>query len=159
MPDCIFCNIVKGKLPATIVYRDEYITAFLDIHPVAPTHILIIPNKHIASVDQLLPEDGGGMGRLFSVARGLAEREGIHKDGYRLIVNTGTHGGQVVHPSALAPDGRPAHASPDWVASGQDNLRGVGFSHPAHYPGFDPERSPPAVPGLVKSVIQQRSTI
>ena len=97
MPDCIFCNIVKGKSPATIVYKDEVITAFLDIYPVAPVHILIVPNKHIASVNEVLPEDEPLMGRLFTVARKLAEREGIHENGYRLIVNTGTHGRQVVY--------------------------------------------------------------
>jgi histidine triad (HIT) family protein len=97
MADCIFCKIVKRQAPATIVYKENGITAFLDIHPVAPTHILIVPDKHISSVNDILPEDEALMGQLFSVARELAEREGIHKDGYRLIVNTGAHGGQVVY--------------------------------------------------------------
>jgi histidine triad (HIT) family protein len=97
MPDCIFCEIVNGQAPATIVYKDEVVTAFLDIHPVAPTHILIVPNKHIASVNEIQPEDESLMGQLFTVARELVEREGIHEDGYRLIVNTGVHGGQVVY--------------------------------------------------------------
>ena len=96
MSDCIFCNIVNEQNPATIVYKDDVITAFLDIHPVAPTHILIVPNKHIASVNEIHPEDEPLMGQLFTVARELAEREGIHGDGYRLIVNTGEHGRQVV---------------------------------------------------------------
>ncbi len=97
MPECIFCNIVNGQAPATIVYKDEAVTAFRDIHPVAPTHILIVPNKHIISVNEILPEDEPLMGRLFTVARELAEREGIHEAGYRLIINTGVHGGQVVY--------------------------------------------------------------
>jgi histidine triad (HIT) family protein len=97
MPECIFCKIVNGQAPATIVYKENGINAFLDIHPVAPTHILIVPDKHISSVNDILPEDEALMGQLFSVARELAEREGIHKDGYRLIVNTGAHGGQVVY--------------------------------------------------------------
>ena len=97
MSQCIFCNIVSGQAPATIVYKNEAITAFLDIHPVAPTHILIVPNKHIESVNELQPEDEHLMGQLFTVAKMLAEREGIHVDGYRLIVNTGPHGGQVVY--------------------------------------------------------------
>jgi histidine triad (HIT) family protein len=97
MTDCIFCRIVNGQTPATIVYKDETVTAFLDTHPAAPTHILIVPNKHIASVNETASEDEPALGRLFTVARMLAEREGIHKEGYRLIVNTGAHGGQVVY--------------------------------------------------------------
>jgi histidine triad (HIT) family protein len=96
MSDCIFCNIVNGQAPATIVYKDEAVTAFLDIHPVAPTHILIVPNRHIASVNEIQLEDEQLMGQLFTVAKMLAEREGIHEGGYRLIVNTGEHGRQVV---------------------------------------------------------------
>jgi len=97
MPECIFCKIVNGQAPATIVYKDEGITAFLDIHPVAPTHILIVPNKHIVSVNETHPEDELLIGQLFTVARKLAEQEGIMESGYRLIVNTGPHGGQVVY--------------------------------------------------------------
>jgi len=96
MDECIFCKIVDGGSPAAIVYKDDGVTAFQDIHPVAPTHILIVPNKHIASVNEIHPEDEPVMGQLFTVARELAEREGIHEDGYRLIVNTGEHGRQVV---------------------------------------------------------------
>ena len=96
MSDCIFCKIVDGEAPASIVYKDETVTAFQDIHPVAPTHFLIVPNKHIASVNEILPEDEPLIGQLFTVARELAEREGIHENGYRLIVNTGEHGRQVV---------------------------------------------------------------
>ena len=96
MPECIFCKIVNGESPASIVYKDEAVTAFRDIHPVAPTHILIVPNKHIASVNDIHPEDEPLMGKLFTVAKNLAVREGILEDGYRLIVNTGEHGRQVV---------------------------------------------------------------
>jgi histidine triad (HIT) family protein len=96
MPDCIFCQIVSGQTPGTIRYQDEHVTAFKDIHPVAPIHLLIVPNKHIASVNDLLPEDEELMGKVFTTARMLAEQEGIHLDGYRLIVNTGEHGRQVV---------------------------------------------------------------
>ena len=97
MDDCIFCKIINGQAPATILYKDEEITAFQDIHPVSPTHILIVPNKHIASVNEVRPEDEPVMGRLFSIARKLAKKEGIDENGYRLIVNTGAHGGQVVY--------------------------------------------------------------
>ena len=101
---CIFCKIVSTALNAsvseqtraTIVFRDEQVTAFRDIHPVAPTHILLVPNKHIESVGTLDVEDEGLIGHLFTVARKLAEQEGISKGGYRLVTNTGVNGGQTV---------------------------------------------------------------
>lgn len=94
--NCIFCKIVSNEAQATIVYRDEQVTAFRDIHPVAPTHILIVPNRHIDSVGAMEPGDEPLVGYLFSVARRLAEQEGISKGGYRLITNTGLDGGQSV---------------------------------------------------------------
>lgn len=93
---CIFCKIVSNEAQATIVYRDEQVTAFRDIHPVAPTHILIVPNKHIESVNTLEAEDEQLMGHLFTTAGKLAKEEGIEKGGYRLITNTGIDGGQTV---------------------------------------------------------------
>src|SRR6266511_5510483 len=90
---CIFCKIVSEEAKATIVYRDEQATAFRDIHPVAPTHILIVPNKHIESVNALEPEDEPLMGHLLSIARQLAKEAGISQTGYRLITNTGADGG------------------------------------------------------------------
>ena len=101
---CIFCKIVSTSLntssseeaKATIVYHDEQVTAFRDVHPVAPTHILIVPNKHIESVGALEAEDEQLMGHLFTIARKLAEEEGISKAGYRLITNTGVNGGQTI---------------------------------------------------------------
>jgi histidine triad (HIT) family protein len=93
---CIFCKIVSGEADATVVYRDEQVTAFRDLHPVAPTHILIVPNKHIDSVDALQLEDEPLVGHIFTVARRLAEQEGIATGGYRLITNTGADGGQTV---------------------------------------------------------------
>jgi len=96
MDKCIFCKIIRGEIPASIVYKNEEIIAFRDIHPVAPTHLLILPAKHIASVNDVLPEDELLMGRLFTLAKKLAGQEGILESGYRLIVNTGTHAGQVV---------------------------------------------------------------
>jgi histidine triad (HIT) family protein len=94
--DCIFCKIVSNEAKATVVYRDEQVTAFRDRHPVAPTHILIVPNRHIESVKTLEPEDEPLMGHIFTVARKLAEDEGISKGGYRMITNTGANGGQTV---------------------------------------------------------------
>jgi histidine triad (HIT) family protein len=96
MSDCIFCKIVKGEIPSAKVYSDEQATAFRDINPVAPTHILIIPNKHIASINDMEEGDEQLMGRLLLVAKKIAAQEGIANDGYRLIVNTGAHAGQVV---------------------------------------------------------------
>lgn len=93
---CVFCKIVSNETKATIVYRDEQVTAFRDVRPVAPTHILIVPNKHIESVGALEVEDEQLMGYLFTVARKLAEEEGISRGGYRLITNTGPDGGQTV---------------------------------------------------------------
>ena len=89
---CIFCKIVSNEGKATIVYKDEQVTAFRDIRPVAPTHILIVPNRHIDSVGMMQPEDEQVVGHIFSVARKLAEQEGISIGGYRLITNTGPHG-------------------------------------------------------------------
>jgi histidine triad (HIT) family protein len=95
-PDCHFCRIVSGEASAAVVYKDSLVTAFRDIHPVAPTHILIVPNKHITSVNHLQPEDEPLIGHIFSVARGLAKQEGIDGNGYRIINNTGPHGGQTI---------------------------------------------------------------
>jgi histidine triad (HIT) family protein len=95
-PTCIFCKITSGEAKAEIVYQDEFVTAFRDIHPVAPTHVLIVPNKHIQSVNHAEPEDEQILGHLFITARKIAEMDGITEGGYRTIVNTGAHGGQTV---------------------------------------------------------------
>ena len=96
MSHCIFCNIIAGKNPSQMLYQDEQVSAFRDIHPVAPTHVLVVPNKHIASMNDLAPEDEPMIGHLFTVARQIAEEEGIAESGYRLIANTGPHAGQAV---------------------------------------------------------------
>jgi histidine triad (HIT) family protein len=93
---CIFCKIVAGETKATILHRDDQVTAFRDAHPVAPIHILIVPNRHIESVGTLEAEDEPLTGHLFTVARKLAEEAGIAKGGYRLIINTGANGGQAI---------------------------------------------------------------
>lgn len=97
MSDCIFCKIIKGDIPSTNVFRDEQVTAFRDIHPAAPTHILIVPNKHIDGVDTLASEDESLIGHLFTVAKQLAVQNEIEEKGYRLIINTGEHAGQTVN--------------------------------------------------------------
>ena len=93
---CIFCKIVSNEAKATIVYRDEQVTAFRDANPVAPTHILLVPNKHIESVGTLEAEDEQLMGHIFTVARKLASEAGITKGGFRMITNTGTDAGQTI---------------------------------------------------------------
>jgi histidine triad (HIT) family protein len=93
---CIFCQIVSGEAPAQILYRDDLVTAFRDIHPIASTHILVIPNRHIASVNELEAGDEPLVGHMVMVAKELAVQEGIAEKGYRLIVNTGAHAGQTI---------------------------------------------------------------
>jgi histidine triad (HIT) family protein len=93
----LFERIVAGELPADIVYQDAEITAFRDIRPQAPVHILIIPNKPVATVNDIADADAALVGRLFLVARDLAKKLGIAADGYRLIVNCNSHGGQEVY--------------------------------------------------------------
>jgi len=93
---CLFCKIVSGEIKGTLVFSDDQATAFRDINPVAPTHILIVPNKHIASVSALASGDEQLMGHLITVAGQLARSEGIAESGYRLITNTGPDAGQTV---------------------------------------------------------------
>jgi histidine triad (HIT) family protein len=93
----LFEKIIAGELPADVVYQDERVTAFRDIKPAAPTHILIVPNKVIPTADDIADADESLMGHLFVVARDLARREGIAKEGYRLIINCKEHGGQEVY--------------------------------------------------------------
>lgn len=94
--DCVFCRIVAGEIPATVLYQDERIMAFPDINPQAPTHILLIPKKHIPSLAELSPEDEELMAHLIHWANELARREGIAEKGCRLVINSGREGGQVV---------------------------------------------------------------
>jgi len=93
---CLFCRIVSGEIPGDFVYRDNEMVAFRDIHPVATTHILLVPRQHIESVRDLQPEHEGLVGRMVLRARALAEEEGIAERGFRLVVNNGPYGGQVV---------------------------------------------------------------
>ena len=94
--DCVFCNIVAGRIPSKIVHQDEEIIAFPDIHPLASTHILIIPKRHITSLVDLPKTDLPLISRMVDVANRLAKQEGVSEKGYRLVINTGTEGGQIV---------------------------------------------------------------
>lgn len=95
--ETIFSKIIRREIPADIVYQDELVTAFRDIHPQAPTHILLVPNKLIPTANDVSAEDEAMLGRLFTVAAKIAQQEGIAEDGFRLIVNCNQHGGQVVY--------------------------------------------------------------
>ena len=94
--ECIFCKIVTGEVPGDIVYQDKDFLAFRDILPKAPTHVLIIPKTHISSVVELVNRQPELAGRLIVIANNLAEKEGITNKGYRLVINCGPEGGQVV---------------------------------------------------------------
>ncbi len=97
MPDeTIFSKIIRKEIPSKMVYQDDLVTAFRDINPQAPTHILLVPNKIIATANDVTHEDESLLGHLFTVAAQLAREEGIADDGYRLIVNCNSHGGQEV---------------------------------------------------------------
>ena len=94
--DCIFCKIIAKEIPGDVVYADEFVTAFRDIQPAAPTHILIIPNKHIASVNALEEDDAHLLGKMNLAAKQIAKDEGVDESGYRLIINNGPDAGQLV---------------------------------------------------------------
>lgn len=94
--DCLFCKIADGSMDADVVHEDEEVLAFRDINPQAPTHILVIPRKHIATVNELEDDDASLVGKLYLAARDLARAEGIADDGYRLVMNTRKGAGQSV---------------------------------------------------------------
>ncbi len=94
--ETIFSKIIRREIPADVLYQDELVTAFRDIHPRAPTHILIVPNVLIPTANDVTAEHEAALGRLFTVARKLAAEAGIAENGYRLIVNCNEHGGQEV---------------------------------------------------------------
>jgi histidine triad (HIT) family protein len=94
--DCLFCRIIAGEIPSSIVHSDEHVVAIRDIAPQAPSHVLLLSRKHIASVREVGSEDAGLMDRICAAATELADREGISTEGYRLVVNIGRNGGQTV---------------------------------------------------------------
>ena len=94
---CLFCNMVEKKIPADVVYEDEHALAFRDIRPVAPTHVLVVPKKHVAAIHDLTPADASLIGNVMVAARAVADKLGLVKDGFRLVVNDGDAAGQTVH--------------------------------------------------------------
>lgn len=96
MTDCLFCKIAQGEIPATKVYEDEEVIAFRDLNPQAPTHLLIIPRRHIATLNDLQDGDAPLVGKMFMVAKQLAHAEGFSEQGYRTVFNCNRAGGQEV---------------------------------------------------------------
>lgn len=94
--DCIFCKIVAGEVPSKIFYQDEEMIAFPDIYPQAPTHLLIVPRKHIPSLATLTEEESPLIAHMVNIANRLAKEEGISERGYRVVINCGEEGGQAV---------------------------------------------------------------
>ena len=94
--DCVFCKIATGEIPGDFVYKDEEVLAFRDINPIAPTHILIVPKKHVVSLVQLTEQDLPMVAKMVQIASDLAQKEGIAERGYRLVINTGKDGTQLV---------------------------------------------------------------
>ena len=97
MEDCIFCLIIAGEIPAEVVYEDDQVFAFKDINPAAPLHILLIPRRHIATYNDLEPQDGGLLGHMSLVLKRLAVDHGLAENGYRILINCGSEGGQEVY--------------------------------------------------------------
>ena len=113
MSTCIFCQIASHQSSAKIIYEDNAVMAFHDIDPKAPTHLLVIPRKHITSVDDLTDEDGQLAGKMLLIAKQVASELNLDKSGYRLVINTGREGGQAVnHLHMHLLGGRPMHWPP-----------------------------------------------
>lgn len=95
--DTLFSRIVHGDIPADIVYQDDLVTAFRDVRPLTPTHVLVVPNRVIPTLADVAAEDEAVLGRMLRVAADIAEQEGIADDGYRVMINCGDHGGQEIY--------------------------------------------------------------
>ena len=97
MSDCIFCKIVDGDIPAEIVYQNDDVLAFRDLNAQAPLHVLIIPKKHIATINDLQDDDTDMVGQLYLAAKTIAQQEGVAEDGYRVVMNCNSLAGQTVY--------------------------------------------------------------
>ena len=96
MSDCLFCKFVRGEIEPQIVYEDSDVMAFRDVNPQAPCHVLIIPKKHISTLNDLVPEEAELMGKLFLAAAKVAKKEGLDEAGYRTVINCNEQAGQTV---------------------------------------------------------------
>ena len=96
MRDCIFCKIVSGQAPGTILYHDELVTAFRDIHPVAPVHVLVMPKEHMVNLNEAGKGDVALLGRMLRLAAKVANDLDVAESGYRVVINNGDQGGQTV---------------------------------------------------------------
>ncbi len=96
MDECLFCKMIAGDIPADVVYQDDDVLAFRDINPQAPVHVLIIPKRHISTLNDLASDDAELIGKLSLAAAKIAVQEGIAESGYRTLINTNREGGQVV---------------------------------------------------------------
>lgn len=94
---CLFCSVLEKKIPADVIYEDEHAVAFRDIRPMAPTHVLVIPRKHISAIHDLTEDDVTTIGRVMLAAKAVAHQEGLEAAGYRLVINDGDAAGQTVH--------------------------------------------------------------
>ena len=97
MEDCIFCKIIKGEIPSEKIYEDDMVLSFKDIEPAAPVHVLIIPKKHIGSINDLTEDDSKIIAHIYLVAKQIAVKLGIDEKGYRIVTNCGEGAGQTVH--------------------------------------------------------------
>lgn len=96
MGECVFCNIISGALPAQRVYEDDLVLAFRDIAPLAPTHVLVVPKRHIATLNDIDDESIAVVGRMHLAAKAVAAQEGISERGYRTVLNCNAEAGQVI---------------------------------------------------------------
>lgn len=96
MSNCIFCRIASGEIPANVVYEDEHVVAFRDLNPQAPTHVLVVPRRHIATLNDVGETDAELIGRMYLAAQAVAARDGIAEPGYRTVFNCNAEAGQTV---------------------------------------------------------------
>ena len=113
MAECLFCQIVNREIPASIVYEDDRVLAFNDINPQAPTHVLVVPKRHVASLNELSADDDEMVGELVRRAAAIAKERGISAGGFRTVINTNREAGQTVfHIHLHLMGGRPMHWPP-----------------------------------------------
>ena len=96
MADCLFCKVIAGQIPASIVFQNDHVVAFKDITPRAPTHMLVVPRRHIATLNDLAPDDDALVGEMIRAAASLAKEQGLQERGYRTVFNCNADAGQTV---------------------------------------------------------------